>query len=63
MSAKTKTNTKSVHIRLNEKIKSEFEALARSEQMQLSEAVEMLMLEAISRGYINKTKHVILTKS
>ena len=45
-----------VNLKLSEKVWDKFKKLAEEEQLPLSIAVEMLLSEAIERGYIDKAR-------
>ncbi|AZG03534.1 hypothetical protein [Sulfolobus spindle-shaped virus] len=49
-----------VGIKLDREIKEKFVFLAKQEKLTLTDAIEILIIEALSRGYIDKKRQEVL---
>lgn len=52
-----------IGIKLDSEIKEKFVFLAKQEKLTLTDAIEILIIEALSRGYIDKKRQEALKSS
>ena len=52
-----------VGVKLDREIKEKFVFLAKQEKLTLTDAIEILIIEALSRGYIDKKRQEALKSS
>jgi hypothetical protein len=51
-----------IGLKIDPEIKRRFLDLAESEKLTVTDAIELLILEALKRGYIDKTRHDLFAK-
>lgn len=56
------TDKEYIGVKLDPEIKERFIFLVKQEKLNLTDAIESLIVEALSRGYIIKERHEALTK-
>jgi len=49
-------------LKIDSEIKRRFLSLVEAERLTVTDAVEILILEALKRGYIDKTRHELFAK-